>query len=69
MTGKQLLLLTLIFAFINSILHNIYFYITKLEYDFWEDIAVMFIGDFTGSLLVILVSNALILAAIKSKAN
>lgn len=69
MTGKQLLLLTLIFAFINSTLHNIYFYITKLEYDFWEDIAVMFIGDFTGSLLVILVSNALILAAIKSKAN
>ncbi len=69
MTGKQLLLLTLIFAFINSILHNLYFYITRLEYDFWEDIAVMFIGDFTGSLLVIIVSNALIILAIKSNRN
>lgn len=69
MTGKQLLLLTLIFAFINSILHNIYFYITRLEYDFWEDIAVMFIGDFTGSLLVIVVSNALIIFAIKKNTD
>lgn len=69
MTGKQLLLLTLIFAFINSILHNIYFYISKLEYDFWEDIVVMFIGDFTGSLLVIVISNALIILAIKNKTN
>lgn len=69
MTGKQLLLLTLIFAFINSILHNIYFYITRLEYDLWEDIFVMFIGDFTGSLLVIVIFNALIMLAIKNKPN
>lgn len=69
MTGKQLLLMTLIFAFINSILHNAYFYITKLEYDFWKDIFAMFIGDFTGSLLVIFICNALILLAIKNKSN
>ena len=69
MTGKQLFMMTLIFAFINSVLHNAYFYITKLEYDFWRDIFAMFIGDFTGSLLVIFICNALILLAIKNKAN
>jgi len=69
MTGKQLFMMTLIFAFINSVLHNAYFYITKLEYDFWRDIFAMFIGEFTGSLLVIFICNALILLAIKNKAN
>lgn len=68
MSGKQLLLTTLIFAFINSTLHNAYFYITKQQYDFWEDIFVMFVGDFTGSLLVIFASNALIKLVIKNQA-
>lgn len=67
MTGKQLLLTTLIFAFINSALHNSYFFITNQVYDFWEDISVMFIGDFTGSLLMIFVMNTLIKFIIKNR--
>lgn len=69
MTGKQLLLTTLIFAFINSTFHNAYFYITKLDYDFWKDIFVMFVGDFTGSLLIIFVFNALIKLSIRNQAD
>jgi hypothetical protein len=69
MNCKQLLITTLLFAAINSTLQNIYFYTTKLQYDFWEDIFVMFIGDVTGSLVMIIVFNALIKFYIKIKSN
>ena len=69
MTCRQLLITTLIFAAINSTMHNIYFYTTKLQYDFWEDIFAMFIGDITGSLLIIIMFNALIKLSIKIRSN
>ena len=69
MTCRQLLITTLLFAAINSTLHNIYFYTTKLQYDFWEDMFAMFIGDITGSLLIIIVFNGLIKLSIKIRSN
>lgn len=53
LTTRQLLLMCIIYAFVNSLSHNVYFYFTGINQEFLINTIKMLIGDLIGSLLVI----------------
>lgn len=59
LTAKGLLFISLMSAAFNSTLHQCYFHIRDLE-GFMKDEIVMFIGDFFGSLLVLMLMSIII---------
>ena len=53
-TSKQLLVLGLVFSFLNSVLNQIVLYWNVVNQKFLDGILVMFIGDITGAYIVFL---------------
>jgi hypothetical protein len=57
---KYLLMLSLASALFNGLCHNLYFYIIKMSYSPLNDTFAMFVGDFSGSLLLLLIFSVCI---------
>ena len=53
LTPNQLLLMSMVSAFFNTIFHNLYFYFSGLTQEFWVNSVKMFTGDFIGCLIVL----------------
>jgi len=53
----QLLVFALAGAIFNTIPHNLYFYFTGLSPDAWSGIVPMFVGDLSGTLIVLYLTS------------
>jgi hypothetical protein len=54
---SQLLVFALAGAIFNTIPHNLYFYFTGLSPDAWSGIVPMFVGDLSGTLIVLYLTS------------
>jgi hypothetical protein len=54
---SQLLVFAIAGAIFNTIPHNLYFYVTGLSPDAWSGVVPMFVGDLTGTLIVLYLAS------------
>ena len=66
---SQLMVYAVAGAVFNVFPHNLYFYLTGLSVDAWSGILPMFVGDLTGTLVVLYVASLLIRLISKRVSN
>ncbi len=54
---SQLLVFAVAGAVFNVFPHNLFFYMTGLSYDAWSGVLPMFVGDLTGTMIVLYVAS------------
>jgi hypothetical protein len=69
LTPNQLLLMSVMSAFFNTIFHNFYFYFSGLTQEFWMNSVKMFTGDLIGCLIVLYTFSFSIKLVKKSNRN
>jgi hypothetical protein len=62
LSGRRLLVAAVLYAFIGSSLHHIWFWLSNDPNATWASLGVMFLGDLSGTLIVLYVCRILIVS-------